>query len=119
MSQVSPTVLLTQYSQALVSSLEGQLSDGCRHQLDDLAPKAKLSALEAYKSELSAEQVDKMHRLEAAWIQWDIGLYGLCSDCEEAIECERLEADPSEQRCKACAESYAKIARTEFLLNDA
>jgi DnaK suppressor protein len=47
------------------------------------------------------------HRLEAvqaALSQMEIGLYGVCCDCELKIEAERLEKDPAEQRCNQCAD---------------
>ncbi len=48
----------------------------------------------------------KLLRLDAAACQLDIGLYGLCSDCETEIETQRLLDDPTEQRCASCAEHY-------------
>lgn len=47
------------------------------------------------------------HRLDsvqAALSQMDIGLYGVCCDCERKIEPERLVNDPAEQRCQRCSQ---------------
>lgn len=45
------------------------------------------------------------HRLElvqAAISQIKLGIYGVCADCEDSIEAERLQQDPASQRCSAC-----------------
>ncbi|RTR39428.1 TraR/DksA family transcriptional regulator [Shewanella canadensis] len=58
----------------------------------------------------------KLTKLDAAICQLDIGLYGLCSDCESVIEPERLAKDPIEQRCENCAEQYEHEHRQELRL---
>jgi len=58
----------------------------------------------------------KLTKLDAAICQLDIGLYGLCSDCESEIEPERLTKDPIEQRCANCAEQYDHEHRQELRL---
>ncbi len=55
-------------------------------------------------------------KLDAALCQLDIGLYGLCSDCESEIEAERLVSDPVEQRCGQCAENHEHEHRQELRL---
>ncbi|QSX32429.1 TraR/DksA family transcriptional regulator [Shewanella avicenniae] len=59
----------------------------------------------------------KLVRLDAALCQLDIGLYGLCSDCEADIEAERLSADPTEQRCHHCDDQYNLQHRQELRLS--
>lgn len=54
--------------------------------------------------------VDKLERLEAAQCQFDLGLFGFCSDCEEPIEEQLLKHDVTAQRCKHC-ESLLKSRR--------
>lgn len=44
----------------------------------------------------------ELRRIDAALCQCDIGLYGICSDCEEQIETHRLTKDPCVQRCENC-----------------
>ncbi|ALZ74501.1 hypothetical protein ATY27_01155 [Rheinheimera sp. F8] len=54
---------------------------------------------------LTPELEQKTRRLElvqAALSQMDMGLYGLCSDCEARIERELLQQDPARQRCARC-----------------
>ncbi|MCL1091315.1 TraR/DksA C4-type zinc finger protein [Shewanella profunda] len=58
----------------------------------------------------------QLNKLDAAICQLDLGLYGLCSDCEAEIETERLSQDPTEQRCASCAEHYQHEHRHELRL---
>ena len=44
----------------------------------------------------------RLEQLEAAVCQVDIGQYGYCCDCEEKIDSQRLNADPTIQRCASC-----------------
>ena len=48
-------------------------------------------------------KLSRLIQLEAAIAQFEIGQYGYCADCEEAIELELLDNDPATQRCKACS----------------
>ncbi|MBW8186670.1 TraR/DksA C4-type zinc finger protein [Shewanella nanhaiensis] len=59
----------------------------------------------------------RLTKLDAAFCQLDIGLYGLCADCENEIEPERLAWDMLEQRCAECAENYEHQHRQELRLN--
>ncbi|WP_299493580.1 TraR/DksA C4-type zinc finger protein [uncultured Shewanella sp.] len=58
---------------------------------------------------LMAETLSKNHPLyhqlillDAAWCQLEMGLYGLCSDCEAPIERKQLKQNPLRQRCNRC-----------------
>ncbi|QQX81904.1 TraR/DksA family transcriptional regulator [Shewanella sp. KX20019] len=59
----------------------------------------------------------KLTQLDAACCQLDIGLYGVCSDCESDIETELLAANPLEQRCLNCNSQYKQEHRQELRLN--
>ncbi|BDF94774.1 MULTISPECIES: TraR/DksA family transcriptional regulator [Pseudoalteromonas] len=48
------------------------------------------------------ESITRLEKLEAAVCQIDIGQYGYCCDCEEKIDSQRLNADPTVQRCIRC-----------------
>ena len=50
----------------------------------------------------------ELKRVDAALCQLDLGLYGICSDCEESIEPELLQADPCRQRCSRCEQRHRK-----------
>ncbi len=58
----------------------------------------------------------QLAQLDAAICQLDIGLYGLCSDCETEIETERLNNNPLEQRCAHCEANYSHEHRQELRL---
>ena len=59
----------------------------------------------------------ELMRLDAACCQLDIGLYGVCSDCEENIEAELLAANPLEQRCLSCNNQHRREHRQELRLH--
>jgi len=48
----------------------------------------------------------RLEALQAAISLIDMGLYGLCSDCESRIEAELLSADPTRQRCRRCEQQF-------------
>jgi len=48
----------------------------------------------------------RLEALQAAISLIDMGLYGLCSDCECRIESDLLTADPTRQRCRQCEQHY-------------
>ncbi len=61
--------------------------------------------LELTQKQLGTEYKDiivRLEQLEAAVCQIDIGQYGYCCDCEEKIDSQRLNADPTAQRCGNC-----------------
>ncbi|WP_220718189.1 TraR/DksA family transcriptional regulator [Agarivorans litoreus] len=69
-------------------------------------------ALKLQYSELNV-QLKQLKRVDAALCQIDLGLYGLCSDCEEEIELNRLQHDPSTQRCQRCSDKHRLFKRRE------
>ena len=54
------------------------------------------------------QSVARLKRIDAALCQMDLGLYGLCSDCEEPLSIEQLEQDPTLQRCPRCEAAIAR-----------
>ncbi len=54
------------------------------------------------------QSVASLKRIDAALCQMDLGLYGLCSDCEEPLAIAQLEQDPTLQRCPRCDTRYRK-----------
>lgn len=61
------------------------------------------------KKWLTPELNEKRQRLElvqAALSQMDMGLFGLCSDCECRIDRALLQQDPARQRCEQCQAAY-------------
>lgn len=58
--------------------------------------------------ELRAASIE-LEAVQAALSQMEIGLYGICCDCERKIETARLEENPAEQRCAICAERISYL----------
>ncbi|MCM2679829.1 TraR/DksA family transcriptional regulator [Echinimonas agarilytica] len=63
-------------------------------ELDEVISKLELSYVSKFRKTLQA--------IDASLCQIEIGLYGFCADCEQAIEAELLKRDPTTQRCKRC-----------------
>ncbi|MBL1377113.1 transcriptional regulator, TraR/DksA family protein [Zobellella iuensis] len=53
-------------------------------------------------------QLKLLKQADAALCQWQLGLYGLCSDCEAELTPEQLWDDPCRQRCDPCEQKYRK-----------
>ncbi|PSJ47970.1 transcriptional regulator, TraR/DksA family protein [Zobellella endophytica] len=70
---------------------------------DEWADVAALAAYPQLHTHLKA-----LRQVDAALCQWQLGLYGLCSDCEAELTPEQLWQDPCRQRCAPCEEKYRK-----------
>ena len=46
----------------------------------------------------------QIRKIDAAWQRIENGEFGLCSYCEESIEIQRLEFDPTSVLCSECME---------------
>ncbi|QIR14860.1 TraR/DksA C4-type zinc finger protein [Shewanella aestuarii] len=121
MNQQDTRARLSQIEQQLREDLAVELLE---HQFNDeqlsCIQKMDLSNLIDYMSEIKHAGsclFEKLMRLDAAYCQLELGLYGLCSDCESDIEPQRLSADPTEQRCHICAIRYKNEHRHELRLN--
>lgn len=86
----------------------GQLQKLCNDKLLDLLLKIELP--------LIAHKTDKIKNIDAALNNIEIGMFGLCSDCEEPIESERLNKNPTIQRCLSCENDYNKQKHNHYKL---
>lgn len=89
------------------------LQQGQQAQYSDLLLKLETHPLshwpELLNQWLTPELEAKTRRLEAiqaALSQMDMGLYGLCCDCDSRIERHLLQQDPARQRCAHCEQKY-------------
>lgn len=48
------------------------------------------------------QRTQRLEAIQAALSQMDLGMYGLCCDCEQRIRKEDLIKDPARQRCHRC-----------------
>lgn len=85
-----------------------QLQKLCNDQLLDLLLKIELP--------LISHKTDKIKNIDAALNNIDIAMFGLCSDCEEPIEIERLNENPTIQRCLSCENGYNKQKQNHYKL---
>lgn len=60
-------------------------------------------------------RVHTLLQLEAALCQMEMGLYGLCADCEDPLDPAALDQDPALQRCPRCEARYRKGDHTREL----
>ncbi|WP_319781529.1 transcriptional regulator, TraR/DksA family protein [Oceanisphaera sp. IT1-181] len=81
-----------------VHALDIDLAD----QLKDLSPDewADYSALSVWPQ--LQPHIKQLQQVDAALCQQQLGLYGLCSDCEVELSREQLYQDPCRQRCSQC-----------------
>jgi DnaK suppressor protein len=55
----------------------------------------------------------ELRAIEAAYARMDAGSYGECVDCETEIPFERLNVQPTAERCAPCQEMYEKTHATQ------
>ena len=60
--------------------------------------------------------IKQLKQLDAAICQQQLGLYGLCSDCEAELSYELLYQDPCRQRCAQCELKHLNIQHTSWTL---
>lgn len=63
-----------------------------------------------------AKNVRKLKNIEASLISIELGMYGLCSDCESDLLTAQLEEKPTMQRCTYCESKYQKQKRNNYRL---
>ena len=80
--------------QALDTDLAGQLK---QLSADEWADQGALAAWPQLQP-----HIKQLKKVDAALCQQQLGLYGLCSDCEVELSREQLYQDPCRQRCSLC-----------------
>lgn len=108
----------------LESSLRSEFASLLHAQpLSKLSPDARLASLTRLIEWMTANEhthpslFKRLMRLDAAYCQLELGLYGLCADCEVEMETERLSQDPTLQRCTPCDVKYHGQHRQELRLD--
>ncbi|MCG6200594.1 TraR/DksA family transcriptional regulator [Psychromonas antarctica] len=121
---------LNQYQQSLLNSF-----DKLRHEMTDILMRSnhtshnlaanKLEKLAsddlldmAIKIEIPSisHKISAMRSIDAALNNIAIGLYGLCADCEDEIDIQRLNNEPTTQRCLTCEKLYQKQKYNDYKL---
>ena len=63
-----------------------------------------------------ANKVEKLKKVDASLISIELGMFGLCSDCETELDIELLESTPTRQRCPDCEAKYQKQRYNNYRL---
>ena len=78
--------------------LAGQVQDMENSSVADLLVDVALANIDRH--------VEEIRDIDAALLRIAAGSYGVCTDCDEAIEVKRLEAYPTAKRCRPCQTNY-------------
>lgn len=78
--------------------LAGRVADAGEQSVADLLVDVNLAEID--------RDVAECREIEAALFRVGNGSYGLCVDCEEAIDTQRLEWSPAVSRCYACQDRF-------------
>lgn len=78
--------------------LAGQVYDTGEAALADLLVDIGLSTID--------RQIQEIRDIDAALMRIAEGRYGECSDCQEPIAIERLQANPAASRCIICQQAH-------------
>ncbi|MGI9307817.1 MAG: TraR/DksA family transcriptional regulator [Gammaproteobacteria bacterium] len=82
-----------------------KIHDHARNPLDaDSAEQAAQIGNLAVVSQLESEAIDEISEIDAALQRIDSGHYGICAECGDPIDAERLLARPEANECFDCAE---------------
>jgi|GEM_PF-3366735 len=85
-----------------------QLKKLSNDQLVELTSKLDISSL--------AHKTNEMKSIDASLNDIDLGLYGICSDCEAEIVIEKLQENVTTKRCDICEKKYQKQKYNQFKL---
>ena len=106
--------LLSEFA-LLKEKVKERLSISSKQHLNELVAKvdtmnadmliSSLSRCESHSLSLYKTQIKS---IDAALQGMDLGLYGLCSDCEIELDIDELFKCPTKQRCDACETKYQK-----------
>lgn len=82
------------------ADLAGRVHDSGEESVADLLADLDIARID--------RQVTEIRGIEAALRRIDMGVYGMCRDCDSNIGFERLESQPIAERCVECQEHYEK-----------
>ena len=80
--------------------LAGRVHDSGEESVADL-----LSDLDVARID---RQVNEIRSIEAALRRIDMGIYGVCRECDGDITYERLQSQPAAERCVICQEQHER-----------
>ena len=98
---------LLEEQERILNNTKNSLTTELNISSDDLADETDLAASTIAQNlvfKLRDRERHLMLKISEALARIDDGTFGICADCEEAIEPRRLEARPSTTMCIACKE---------------
>jgi len=75
-------------------------------QIDDMNADTLIESLSNVESHSLNRYREEIKSIDAALQEMEMGLYGLCSDCEEELNIDELFSNPAKQRCTKCEIKY-------------
>ncbi|MGD2128444.1 MAG: TraR/DksA family transcriptional regulator [Lysobacterales bacterium] len=80
--------------------LAGQVHDLEEESVADLLVDLDLAEIDRH--------VEEIREIDAALLRIARGTYGICADCDDEIEVERLRAHPTARRCEPCQTNFER-----------
>jgi len=81
--------------------LAGQVHDLEEESVADLLIDLELAVIDMH--------INEIRDIEAALARINVGTYGICIDCSDELELERLRASPTAKRCLMCQEQFERM----------
>ena len=99
-----------QLRQLLLNELsrEPTLAPSALSQLADASADNLVEFALDYYAQRSNTTLRELERVDAALADMALGLYGVCSECEEPLTAEQLRRDPASRRCPKCEARHNK-----------
>jgi len=126
---------MTHIGDAQLQDLQSSLINSfeqCSQHLVDIAKHSKTPQLATKLQNISSDELldlagatellsntldfSKIKNIDAALTNIEIGIYGICADCEENIEIAQLKLNPAQQRCSLCDAKYKKQKYNKYKL---
>jgi len=82
------------------ADLAGRVHDSGEESVADLLADLDIARID--------RQVNEIRQIEAALRRVDMGIYGVCRDCDGDIGYERLQRQPVAERCVVCQQQFER-----------
>ncbi len=110
------TLRLTDRTRALALQIREELAaSDTQHYRDlagtvtDIADESLASALIDMDAAFIDRHISELRDIEAARDRMRKGVYGVCIDCDDAVDYERLAAYPTAKRCVRCQQQRERV----------
>ncbi len=110
------TVRRNQLLDDVIERIRGEDSDSASHLEEQLTQKGEACVVDEIISlqlDYLEREIRQLHGVQSAKQRIKDGTYGICIDCQQEINPDRLELQPSATRCGPCQEHYESIHGSE------